>query len=51
MTRPEDADLRDFISQVIYKMRDDGRLYELQDKWFGFRMEIPDEGYLPPDAL
>ncbi|UHD44524.1 transporter substrate-binding domain-containing protein [Aureimonas altamirensis] len=51
VTRPEDADLRDFISQVIYKMRDDGRLYELQDKWFGFRMEIPDEGYLPPDAL
>lgn len=50
VTRPEDSDLRDFISSVIYKMRDDGRLYELQDKWFGFRMEIPDDGYLPPDA-
>lgn len=51
VTRPEDKDLRDFISSVIYKMRDDGRLYELQDKWFGFRMEIPESGYLPPDAL
>ncbi len=51
VTRPEDADLRDFISSVIYKMRDDGRLYALQDKWFGFKMEIPDDGYLPPDAV
>ena len=51
VTRPEDGDLRDFISSVIYKMRDDGRLYELQDKWFGFKMEIPDDGYLPEGAL
>ncbi|ANT63142.1 amino acid ABC transporter substrate-binding protein (plasmid) [Salipiger sp. CCB-MM3] len=51
VTRPEDADLRDFISSVILKMRDDGRLYELQEKWFGFKMEIPDEGYLPPSAV
>jgi len=51
VTRPEDADLRDFISSVIYKMRDDGRLYALQDKWFGFQMEIPDDGYLPPGAV
>lgn len=51
VTRPEDGELRDFISGVIREMRDDGRLYALQDKWFGFRMEIPDEGYLPPDAL
>lgn len=50
VTRPEDKDLRDFISGVIRKMRDDGRLYELQDKWFGFKMEIPDEGYLPAGA-
>ncbi len=51
VTRPEDKDLRDFISSVIYKMRDDGRLYELQQKWFGFRMDIPNDGYLPPDAV
>ncbi|MFD2238614.1 transporter substrate-binding domain-containing protein [Aureimonas populi] len=51
VTRPEDTDLRDFISVVIFKMRDDGRLYELQEKWFGFRMEIPHDGYLPEGAL
>lgn len=51
VTRPEDLALRDFISGVIREMRDDGRLYALQDKWFGFKMEIPDEGYLPPGAF
>ena len=50
VTRPEDTDLRDFISDVIRDMRDDGRLYELQEEWFGFVMEIPDDGYLPDDA-
>ncbi|MEM6847523.1 MAG: transporter substrate-binding domain-containing protein [Pseudomonadota bacterium] len=51
VTRPEDIELRDFISGVIKTMRDDGRLYELQDKWFGFQMEIPDEGYLPEGSF
>jgi polar amino acid transport system substrate-binding protein len=51
VTRPEDVELRDFISDVIREMRDDGRLYELQEKWFGFQMEIPDDGYLPDSAL
>ena len=51
VTRPEDLELRDFISGVIREMRDDGRLYELQEKWFGFTMEIPDEGYLPPGSF
>jgi len=50
VTRPEDLDLRDFISSVIVTMRDDGRLAELQQEWFGFEMEIPTEGYLPPGA-
>lgn len=51
VTRPEDKDLRDFISGVIRTMRDDGRLGALQEKWFGFKMTIPDSGYLPPDAI
>lgn len=50
VTRPDDKDLRDFISSVIRKMRDDGRLAALQKKWFGFEMTIPDSGYLPPGA-
>ncbi|HEY0297179.1 MAG TPA: transporter substrate-binding domain-containing protein [Bordetella sp.] len=51
VARPEDKDLRDFISGVIRKMRDDGRLGALQKKWFGFEMKIPDSGYLPPGAV
>jgi polar amino acid transport system substrate-binding protein len=51
VTRPDDRDLRDVISAVIRKMRDDGRLAALQKKWFGFEMKIPDEGYLPPGAM
>ena len=51
VTRPEDTDLRDYLSEQILKMRDNGKIDELQDKWFGFKMEIPSEGYLPEGAL
>ena len=50
LTRPEDGDLRDYISSMFTEIRDNGELYKLQDKWFGFRMEIPDSGYLPEGA-
>lgn len=51
VTRPEDLDLRDYLSSKIIEMRDNGKLYELQDKWFGFKMDIPDEGFLPEGAI
>lgn len=51
VARPEDTDLRDFISGVFRRLRDDGTMAALQDKWFGLRMEIPDSGYLPPGAV
>lgn len=51
VTRPEDTDLRDFISGVIKRMKEDGSLAALQEKWFGFRMELPDSGFLPPGAI
>ena len=51
VTRPEDTDLRDYLSSVMLEMRDNGKLYESQDKWFGFKMPIPSEGYLPEGAL
>ncbi|KJC48948.1 transporter substrate-binding domain-containing protein [Bradyrhizobium sp. LTSP857] len=51
VTRPDDKDLRDAVSAVIRKMRDDGRLAALQKKWFGFEMKIPDQDYLPPGAM
>lgn len=51
VTRPDDTDLRDFISTVFRRLRDDGTMGKLQDKWFGLRMEIPDSGYLPLGAI
>ena len=51
VTRPDDRDLRDVISAVIRKMRDDGLLAALQTLWFGFELTIPDEGSLPPGAI
>lgn len=51
VTRPEDTDLRDFISGVINRMKADGSLGDLQEKWFGFRMNLPDRDYLPPNAI
>jgi polar amino acid transport system substrate-binding protein len=51
VTRPEDLDLRDFINSVIRKLRDNGELAELQRKWFGVKMNLPDGGYLPPGAF
>lgn len=51
VTRPDDPALRARISGSIKKLRDSGKLAELQKKWFGFTMDIPDSGYLPPGAL
>ena len=51
VTRPGDDDLRARISAVIKGLRDDGKLAELQKKWFGFTMALPDSGYLPPGSL
>jgi polar amino acid transport system substrate-binding protein len=51
VTRPEDSQLRSRISAVIKGLRDSGKLRELQKKWFGFTMEVPDSGYLPPGSL
>jgi len=50
VTRKEDTDLRDAISEELRKIRDSGKMAELQMKWFGYTMEIPDSGYLPPGA-
>jgi len=50
VTRPADADLRDYVSEKIEEMWDSGKMHELQDKWFGFRMKKPAKGYLPDGA-
>ena len=51
VTRPEDKDFRDFLNTEFKRMRDDGSLYAMQMKWFGYKMEVPDTGYLPPGAM
>jgi len=50
VTRPEDLDLRDYLNTKIDELRDSGKLRELQLKWFGFAMDTPKDGYLPPGA-
>lgn len=51
VTRPADTDLRDEVSKVIRKLRDNGELAKLQKKWFNTTFELPDTGYLPEGAL
>lgn len=50
VTRPEDPDLREALNVEIRKLRDNGELARLQKKWFGYVVDIPDTGYLPPGA-
>jgi polar amino acid transport system substrate-binding protein len=51
VTRAEDLPLRDFLNGVFRRMREDGSLGALQEKWFGMKMEIPEKDYLPPGAI
>lgn len=50
-TRPEDTDLRDAINVVIKQLNESGELGALQEKWFGFKMDTPTTGYLPPNSI
>jgi polar amino acid transport system substrate-binding protein len=40
--RKEDTELADFINGRISALKQSGELYELQEKWFGFRMRVAD---------
>lgn len=51
VAHPDDDDLRDFVSGVFTELNANGRMAELQQEWFGFTMETPDEDYLPEGAL
>ena len=51
VTRPADLDVRDFLNEKFLELRDSGKMAELQQKWFGFTMETPTEGYLPAGAF
>jgi len=41
--RKEDTELADFISGRITAMKANGEIGALQDKWFGFRMDLADK--------
>jgi polar amino acid transport system substrate-binding protein len=40
--RREDTDLIRHVDAVLTQLKADGRLYRLQEKWFGFRMQLAD---------
>jgi len=41
-TRKEDQDLLDYLNAQLLKLKKAGAFNELQMKWFGFTMELPD---------
>jgi polar amino acid transport system substrate-binding protein len=41
-TRKEDQDLLEYLNSQILKLKKAGTLAELQKKWFGFTMDLPD---------
>lgn len=41
--RQEDTDLIHHVDQTLTQLKADGRLYKLQEKWFGFRMQLADK--------
>lgn len=50
VAHPDGTDLRDRVNQAIDRLATDGTLFQLQMKWFGFEMELPQD-YLPAGAL
>jgi polar amino acid transport system substrate-binding protein len=40
--RKEDVEVVEFLNSQIRKLKTNGELFRLQEKWFGFRMELPD---------
>jgi polar amino acid transport system substrate-binding protein len=41
--RKEDDELADFFDKRINDLKANGELYTLQEKWFGFRMNVADK--------
>jgi polar amino acid transport system substrate-binding protein len=47
--RKEDTELSDYIDEEIHKFKEDGTLDELQTKWFGETVELPESDYIPAE--
>ncbi len=41
--RQEDVELIRHVDQTLAELKADDRLYKLQEKWFGFRMQLADK--------
>ncbi|MEL6267432.1 MAG: transporter substrate-binding domain-containing protein [Pseudomonadota bacterium] len=41
--RKEDADLVAFLDQELTRLKDNGEIFALQEKWFGFEMDLADQ--------
>jgi polar amino acid transport system substrate-binding protein len=50
VVRPEDQDLRDAINAALLKLKQSGKLAELQQKWLGMTYDLPEKDYLPEGA-
>jgi polar amino acid transport system substrate-binding protein len=48
--RADDLDLRQAVNDQLETLRKSGEMAKLQQKWFGFTMDVPDSGYMPPGA-
>jgi polar amino acid transport system substrate-binding protein len=49
VTRLEDKELRDYLSERIIKLKKDGTIDKLQQKWFGLLMDNPSTNYEPKE--
>ena len=41
--RKEDTEVKAWLDSELSRLKDDGSLYRLQEKWFGFRMTLADK--------
>ncbi|MEM1383635.1 MAG: transporter substrate-binding domain-containing protein [Pseudomonadota bacterium] len=41
--RMEDTELVSFLDSELTRLKDNGEIYALQEKWFGFKMDLADE--------
>lgn len=41
--RKQDTDLVAYLDEQLMEVRKNGKIYELQEKWFNFKMPLPDK--------
>jgi polar amino acid transport system substrate-binding protein len=51
VANPQDKEIRDFINTSLAELTKNGQLAQMQQKWFGYTMNLPTSGYLPEGAV